>query len=203
MERGCAIAYLTMLTMWAVAADSLAQTVDFESVAPGTTFGQAYGNTPGEIVLTQEGIAMSVEEFFLNTFVGFVRAEVGGRYDDYFPTTPLELDNIGVRFDFADVGFDVNLVTLEFQEFGGGNNFAVNDEILFQVSPLTALPSDVAAGVTASVDAGVITLMGAIDSFQIGGQELGIDNVTAVPEPASILLFAFGGVALLHRRHKA
>lgn len=203
MERDRAIACLTMLTMWAVAAESLAQTVDFESVAPGTTFGQGYGNTPGEIVLTQEGIAMSVEEFFLGTFVGFVRAEVGGRYDDYFPTTPLELDNIGVRFDFADVGFDVNFVTLEYQEFGGGNNFAVNDEVLFQVSPLTDLPTNVAPGVTASVDAGVITLVGDIDSFQIGGQELGIDNVTAVPEPASILLLALGGVALLHRRHKA
>jgi len=203
MKRGRTIACLTMLTVWVVAAKGLAATVDFESVKPGTTFGQAFGNTPGQTVLTQEGIAMSVEEFFLGTFVGFIKAEVGGRYDDYFPTTPLELDNIGVRFDFADVSFDVTHVTLEYQEFGGGNNFAVNDQTLHQVSPLSDLPTDVAPGVTASVDAGLVTLEGNIDSLQIGEQELGIDNIVAVPEPMSILLVGLGGVAVLRRRRQA
>ena len=202
MKRSRTITCLTMLIVWIVAAKGLADTMDFESVKPGTTFGQAFGNTPGEIVLTQGGIAMSVEEFFLGTFVGFIRAEVGGRYDEYFPTTPLELDNIGVRFDFADVSFDVTHVTLEYQEFGGGNNFAVNDHTLYEVSPLSDLPVDVAPGVTASVDAGVITLVGEIDSFQIGGQELGIDNIVAVPEPMSMLLLGLGGVALMYRRRQ-
>ncbi len=199
MKHPRIVAWLLTAIAGFAGSESFATTMDFESIASGTAFGQAFGHTPGEVVLTRDGIAMTVEEFFLGTFTGFIKAEVGGLHDGFFPTTPLSLDNIGARFDFAGVGFNVTIVTLEYQEFGGADNFAVNDYTLYELGPLTDLPVNVAPGVTASVDGGAITLTGLIESFQIGGQELAIDNITAIPEPTSILLLGLGS-ALLHRR---
>ena len=179
-----------------------AATVDFESVPQGTVYGGAFGHTPGDVVLTQEGIEMSVEKFFLGTFVGFVKAEVGGVYSDFFPTAPLGIDNISVSFDLSDVGFDVTQVTLDYQEFGGADNFAVNGHTLYQLNVLTDIPTGVAPGVTASAGAGVITLTGDIDCFRIGGQELAIDNIVAVPEPTGVLLLGLAGALAFRRRSR-
>ncbi len=203
MKRCRVMACLTVLVACLAISECFAATVDFETVGVGTAYGSDYGNLPGEVVLTQDGIDMSVEEFLLGTFVGLIKAEVGGRYSSFFTSTPLELDNISVEFDFTNVGFDVTRVTLEYQEFGGSNNFAVNGEAPLVITPLSNLPIDVAPGVTAAVADGVITLLGNVDSVRIGGQELGIDTIVAVPEPASIILLGLGFVILLRRRRNA
>ena len=177
-----------------------AQTVDFETVPVPTLWGQDFGNIPGEVVLNQDDIDMSVEEFFLGAFIGFNSAEVGNVHSPFLPTTHLALNNISVRFDFASLGFDVTEVTLDYQEFGGADNFAVNDDTIFELAVMTDLPVNVAPGVTALVTGDLITLTGAIDSFQIGGQELGIDNITAIPEPTTVALLGLGGTLLFGRR---
>lgn len=173
-----------------------AATVDFESLVSGTKFGESYGNLPGDVVLSQDGIIVSVEEFFLGTFTGFVKAEVGGVYADFFSTTPLELNNISLRFDFSDVGFDVTSVDVEYKEFGGTNNVVVNGYTIHEVDPLSDLPAVVSPGITSSVDNGILTLAGDIDSFQIGGQELVIDNIIAVPEPMTVVLLGIGAALI-------
>jgi len=182
---------------------AFAAKVDFETVPLGTSFGGTFGNNPGDVVLTQDGINMSVENFHLNTFTGFFKAQVGGQYDDAFPTTPLSMDNINAKFDFSGLGFAVTQVTLEYAEFGGGNNFAVNGGPIVEIAPLSSLSPDVAPGVTAVADDHSITLTGPISSFLIGGQELAIDNIVAVPEPATVALLAVSGLAMgLHRRFR-
>lgn len=173
-------------------------TVDFDSAPPGP-YGENYGQAPGDVILTTpDGVAMSVEEFFLGTFTGFIRAEIDGLYD-VFPTPALQLDNISVLFDFADLDFDVTLVTLSYAEFGGEDNFAVNGHTIFELPALTAIPADVAPGVSAFVESGVITLTGGITDFRIGGQELVIDNVVALPEPGLLTLLSVGGAWLFSR----
>ncbi len=185
---------------------SLAATMDFESVpVDQRVFGSLADNVFHQEVLVQDRITMSVEPFFSgDDFEAFFRAEVG-RGQEFFPTTPLGLRDIGVRFGFADVGFEVNRVTLEFLEFGGVTNFSVNDSPIRQLATLSELPLHVTAGVDATVetedvggavDLGLITLTGAIDSIQIGGAELVIDNIVAVPEPCMMALFGFGAVAV-------
>jgi hypothetical protein len=174
--------------------------VDFETVPVGTQYGAAAGNFPGQVVLTQNGINMSVENFHLGGFTGFNLAEVGGAYDAFFPTTPLELNNISARFDFAGVGFDVNEVRLDYQEFGGSDNFSVNAGTLFELEALTNIPVNVAPGVTASVLSGEIRLLGNVDSFLIGGQELAIDNIRAIPEPGTALLLLLLSLGSSRRR---
>jgi hypothetical protein len=190
---------------WLMPMDLNAQpaTMNFDALLDGTTFGTTPGHTPGEVVHTEHMIAMSVEEFFIGQFVGFNNATVGGRFTDYVDTErPLDLNNISVRFDFTDLGFNVTGVTLDTWEFGGADNFSVNDETVHIVNALAELPSDVALGVTATVVDHTITLDGKITSFQIGGQELSIDNIVAVPEPTSLILAGLGAVALLRRRRR-
>ncbi|MEK6677306.1 MAG: PEP-CTERM sorting domain-containing protein [Planctomycetota bacterium] len=178
--------------------------VDFENVPVGTLFGAAVGNMPGDMVLAQNGIQVSLEPFYLGNFVGFYRAEVGGKYDDYFPSTPLDLNNISVDFDFTRLGYPVGRVTVDYMEFGGSNNLSVNGRSLYELASFDLLPELVAPGVIASVDQGVLMLEGPIDFVRIGGQELAIDNVLAVPEPASVLLMIAGGVVpiLCHLRRR-
>ena len=202
MKRpGCAV-WCAVSAWYSLGSIGFAQTVDFESVPVGARWGQDYGHSPGEVVLSQDDIDMSVEHFFLGTFVGFNVAEVGGVYAEFVPTTHLALDNISVKFDFTGLGFDVTMVTLDYWEFGGANSFAANDDIIFQLAALTDLPADVAPGVTASADVNAITLTGNIDSLLVGGQELGIDNIVAIPEPTTAALLTLGGAILLRRRRK-
>jgi len=182
------------------AVTSRAGSVDFDGLADGTMFGLG-ANTPGELVHAEDGIQMTVENFRLGTTDYFFFAEIGGPGSGAFATRSLSLDNISVRFDFAGVGYPVNQLTFEFADFGGSSNFAVNDETLFIVDPLTTLPANVATGVTATINAGLVTLNGPIQSVLIGGQELVIDSVTPVPEPTTGLLLA-GAVVAVWRRSR-
>lgn len=200
MKRPWCIAGCALVTCCTYGLSARAETVDFETATVPTLWGQAHGNSPGEVVLTEDAIDMSVEEFFLGPFVGFNLAEVGNVYAPFFPTTHLALDNISVRFDFANLGFVVTDVTLEYQELGGSDNFAVNGGTIFELAAMTNLPVNVAPGVIAFVGGNVITLTGDIDNFLIGGQELGIDNITAIPEPTTVALLGLGGSLLLGRR---
>ncbi len=204
MCHASAAGRLAMATTCLAGTVSVAATLDFGSVPVGTVYGADAGTVPGEAVLTQEGIAMSFDYFQLGTFTDFHLAEVGGRHADSFSTEALSLNNINAVFDFAEVGFDVGLVTFEFRDFGGSSNFAVNGAAMYIIDPLADLPSDVAPGITASVDGDLVTITGEtteIFDVLVGGQELVIDNITALPDPSAGLLLAFG-TALLYRRSR-
>ncbi len=175
-------------------------TVDFESIALGTNYGKKFGHSLGETVLVQNGISMSLSEYYLDDYVGFNQAQVGGSFDSWFKTTPLELDNIGVTFDFTNVGFDVTQVTLEFIQFGGDSSFSVNGSSLLKLLPTGKDSWKIGSDVRAFASSGMLTLKGQIDYFQIGGQELVIDNIIAVPEPATAWLVALSAGWLLRRR---
>jgi hypothetical protein len=205
-------------TVWACAAvavyigsapQGFAATVDFDTLTPGTTFGHP-DDAAGDLVLTEDGIAIRVETFF--TIAGYeyfnTATALSHEGDDIY----LCLNNISMWFDFTGLEFPVTSVMVEYWYSGGENNFAVNQEHISYDTVHTlwsfagGLPVDVAPGVTATVDEdpitgnGIITLDGSITNFLIGGQELCIDNIIAVPEPASLVLFAFGAWALIRRR---
>ena len=207
VERGGAVGYRWVAARVGVAAlcwlspSSLATTVEFQSVPIGTKYGGGFLNVPGQVVLTepaQNGIDMSVEPFYYQQFNGFFQAEVVGPSNDH----QLAIDNISILFDLTNVGFNVTSLTLEYVELGGNDNFAVNGGSILQLAELTDIPPNVALGVTALVGGGHITLTGKIDSVLIGGQELTIDTIVAVPEPTSLVLLAMGGVLALRRSRK-
>ena len=216
MRHAAAWTCAVLVTCGSIAPPTFAATVDFNALTPDTpaaTFGDDPDGTPddpGDVVHVEDMISMSVEEFFFQQFVGYNVATVGGRFTDRVSTTnPLDLNNISVRFDFTGLAFPVTTVTLDYWYFGGANNFAVNvDEVtadtVLVVDWLTELPTDVADGVTATVENNAITLQTdgiiPITSFVIGGQELNVDNIVAVPEPASAVWLALGALALIGRR---
>lgn len=201
MKRNNKLRCLTFLFVCAGCVPTWASTLDFDSIAIGnpTVFGANFGNTPGELVLMQDGITMTVEELILGSTSGFDRAEIGGLYAADFATTPLSLDNISVMFDFTGLGSNTSLVTLEVQEFGvdGGSTLSVNGQPLVDLSNL---PTNIAPGVSATFANNLLTLSGSINSLQIGGQELGIDTVTAVPEPSTFVLLGMAAAAAIRRR---
>jgi hypothetical protein len=169
-------------------------TVDFESVPMGTRFGSEAGQQAGDEVLIQDDIRMTLGQFQFGAFRGFYRAEVGGIFADFFPTVPLEINNINVVFHFNQLPFVVETVTFEFAEFGGMNNLAVNGHVIHELASMSLIPAHPAPGITALVADGIVALIGPIETLLIGGQELAIDNVTAVgvPEPSAILLLVLG-----------
>lgn len=176
-------------------------TMEFESVPVGTKYGgpDQTHDAPGDVVLTENGIKMSVEWFFLNQFSGFYWAEVVGPANDH----QLAIDNISVMFDLTALPYNVNSFTLQYNELGGSDNFAVNGGSNFQLRQLAEMPTNIAPGVTALVDGGLIKLTGKIDSVLIGGQELTIDTIVAVPEPTSLVLLGAGGVLVWRRLRRA
>ncbi|MBI1825089.1 MAG: hypothetical protein HY287_14860 [Planctomycetes bacterium] len=185
------------------AAPLSAAIVDFDTspgLPVGTRYGTSVGTVPGSTVFTtSDGISMSVDNFHLGTYTGFFRAQIDAPSSFVLPTNYLSLDNINVKFDFTNVAFPVSKVTLDYAEFGGGDNFSVNGGPLIQISPLTAVPTNVAPGVTATVIDSTITLNGPIGNFLIGGQELAIDHIVAVPEPGTLLLLTAPCIAYLLR----
>jgi hypothetical protein len=198
-----------ILTLSLCAVPVSASTIDFENISVGTVFGFP-NDLPGDVVITTvDGIEVSVQELLVNNnpvpFPSGAQATVGGEFDLFFPTTPLSMNNIALLFDFSNADFDVDFVSLEFQEFGGVSNFAVNGivneyPLIDGSGGLSLIPPNVAPGVTAVVNEDTIILMGSIDSFLIGGQELGIDNVIVVPEPLALTLLAIGAGAAGFRR---
>jgi len=205
MRAGCIHKALMIVTIGMMNNIGVAAMVDFETMSSGTIYGQDTGEKPGEVVLRQDNIAMSVEKFIFDSFEHFNAAEIDGIHAEIFDTHALSLTNISVLFDFSHVGFNVDWVTLEFGDFGGGSNFTVNNQTLHIVDPLSDIPFDVAPGITATFDQGMIMITGVtenINSLLIGGQELVIDNVVAIPEPASgILIFAGGFLLSVRRRN--
>lgn len=174
--------------------------VSFEAIPIGTIFGQVAGNLRGETVLIQEGIAMSVDELILEASTAFNRATIGGEHANEFDSTPLELNNISAIFDFTALDLAVDRVTLEIRDFGGTANLSVNGGSLIDVLTLNSTPLAIGSGVTSFLDNNMLTLDGPIDLLQIGGQELSIDNIRAVPEPATCVYGIVLGAWMVRRR---
>lgn len=198
MRRGFIAARVGVAALCWLPMSGMAATMDFQSAALGIKYGDDFGNVPGQVVVSepaQNGIDMSVEQFYLPRFTGFFQAEIVGPSNDH----QLAIDNISVLFDLTNVGFNVTSLTLEYLELGGNDNFAVNGGPILQLAELTDIPPNVAPGVTALVDGGLITLTGKIDDVLIGGQELTIDTIVAVPEPNALVLLGAGGVPALRR----
>jgi len=164
--------------------------VDFESQVVGTIYGGSFGDTPGDVIFTEDGIDVSVETYLSGSFG---RATIGGFTNSSFPTTPATISNLNLKFDFSNLAFDVGKVTFEYVDFGGNENLGVNGNILGLPSLINAPATIGGASVAVTPfrgGLGTVTIVGAINSITVGGQEFGMDNVVAmaVPEPSSLLL---------------
>ena len=115
---------------------------------------------------------------------------------------------INLSFSF---GIALDGLALQYGEYGGNLNININDSFL-NFSNFHDIHNTTIGGVSvftldtgiAGESSGAMFLMGKIETFVIGGQELWIDNVIAspVPEPATIMLFGTGSILMSVRRKK-
>ncbi|MCF8303391.1 MAG: hypothetical protein K9I94_08980 [Bacteroidales bacterium] len=167
--------------------------VTHEPLTAGTKWGNNYGNTPGDVAFNESGIPVILAEFTDgNNYNAFVRAEVGNAMDNMGHLQALNLDNISVDFAVGDVGATINQVTFEFSDYGGFENFQVNDGDLY-IGELASAPTNIAPGVTYTVTTtsipggirGEVTLTGEVNNIRLGGQEFWVDELCALEEAST------------------
>ena len=85
MSKTCMLGSFLVVAAVAMANHAVeAATVDFESLPPGTQFGGApLPNAPGDLVFTENGVGVHVDNFTLGAFVGFNNVEIGGFTDPF------------------------------------------------------------------------------------------------------------------------
>lgn len=194
-QRICLMA--AVLSVSAVGVE--AAQVNFETLAVGQTFGSG-SHSPGQFLFSQDGINVTGQTYQTGLFSDFNLATIHGPGTDLFATNHVWFDNINFGFDLSGIG-PINSVSIEYHEFGGVNNFSVNGGAILELPAMTSMPINVAPGVTATVDSDSIQLSGIVTTFLIGGQELAVDNIVAVPEPTCLALLVAGlGAGMLRRR---
>lgn len=152
--------------------------VDFESHSASAT----YGITPaGAVGFRDSGIAFHVREFTSSTgatTAGMARivATAAGHV--------LELNNVLLSVQTSGLSAPVTEVVIEYVDMGGQENLRVNGTALLS-GDLQSFAPAVTPGVElfmtrVSIPGGVrgkLLLRGRIQSFDLGGQELRIDNI--------------------------
>ena len=166
-----------------------AATMTFDYELLGTTWGAAYGQLPGDIVMSEDGISMSVEEFHLGAYTGFLMARIDPTIPGFGSVQTLNLNNISGGFDLTGTADAGGGVRFSFADLGGEENLQVNGGMRYEVFSLADLH---ATWVTATVwcevttwnipggFAGEVVLVGPVHHVLVGGQEFWMDNLSTI-----------------------
>jgi len=204
---GLCTAFLVMLTPAGVARG--ANFVDFSPpLSPGTNFGGAFGDRPGDTLFTEDSVVVEGKLFQLpqQNFSSFNRATVGNQTQGGIGTmshVPLSLNNISTTFELPS---PVEQVTFNYQDFGGAENLRINGSALQVTGRLSDLNNATVGGANVSVTSsqvpggggveGRVTLSdpsGSISSFTTGGQEFALDKIRAGSSTNELMSFGAGG----------
>ena len=161
--------------------------VDFNQFPAGLLIGPALGLDPGEVILGEEGLNVTIEEIlYSNGNTGFGNATINN--DGWFGLEGnyIFMGNNSLMLNFSSAAGAVQEVCFDFVDGGGEENFAVNgsavsvvqdfDEILGLTLPnvdVTIANLNNSGGVLN----GTVCVTGVIESLLVGGQEFGVDNV--------------------------
>lgn len=156
--------------------------VDFEDVQLGTDY------RVGD-VFTSSGVQISVQRFQWSngqwTNTGFAKVESGKKAGG--SGQEMRLNNVNLDFNF---GGSCDSLTLLFGEYGGNLNIKINGAFK-NFQNFIDINSSSIGGVRVyvlpgpSVTKGSLKLIGTINSFAIGGQELWIDHICCYCPPAT------------------
>ena len=158
--------------------------IQFENLDHNTNYGSSTGYAPDDVFYVEQGVPVSLQEFYYEDgTTGFWNVNVNDEPLNNFVGASgqrLSVNNINLKFDFAEAGHTMSEVCFAFYDGGGEENFAVNGSDHLVVSDLSELPNEI-NNVSISIDyttpnnTGVICLSGEIQTLIIGGQEFELD----------------------------
>ncbi len=111
-----------------------ADLVDFESQSPGTVFGSPVGNTPGDIVFSEDGADVVITTFQSggSAYYNFARIEPSfGSPRFFYHGNIANLSNVGIIVHFSGAGD----ASFEFLDLGGSVNLRVNGSGVVMEAP--------------------------------------------------------------------
>ena len=114
--------------------------VDFEPpIAVGTEYGAPAGQSSGTVVITTNGIAVSVVDFEIGGNTFFNLASVDTAPPALGTGQVLRVNNISLDVDLSALPFTAREVRLDYLDLGGTENLAVNGAAVF-VGDLASAP---------------------------------------------------------------
>ena len=187
LTRGQAIVALTLLAGLVGCSQLRAPDLDapcrvcvhFDALPTGTQWAPP-AIQPGDLVHTENGIRVFLTHFAHVTGPKFGRAWVDGPIPGGHQNS-VATDNVNLVFRFQDLAFCPSRVEVVFNDLGGDENLTVNAHPaivgeLVSGSNWTVLDAPIPGGRQA-----VLHIDAPIDGIEIGGQELWLDSVCAVP----------------------
>jgi hypothetical protein len=187
MNKGLLIFFLSIISLATglYAQPTTTSCVDFEQFPAGLLLGPAIGLSPGDVILGEEGLSVSIEEIqYANGTTGFLNASInndnfGGLEGNY-----IFMGNNSLLLDFSSAEGAVQQVCFDFVDGGGEENFSVNGSPVTITNDFIEIANLNIPGVNidltlidANLLTGTVCITGVIESLLVGGQEFGVDNV--------------------------
>lgn len=173
--------FLLLILLSCMVQANATTTINFEDLTPDTSY--AVGHS-----FQSNGIAISVDA--LSATYGGGDCSIRQYGYAWGSGNEVWTNNVLLHFGFSTL----SQLSLLFGNYGGYTKVEVNGDTLqvYNILDLNGIQiGGVDAFVTQSAQSGnvhgTLSLSGIINSFAIGGQEFAFDNVTAVPEPSSML----------------
>jgi len=149
--------FFLLLASYFLAAPAQGQTptcLDFQDIPLGTVYSAANGNMPGDLILTEENVDVSIGEFHLpngNTVFGSVTAMMSPPNFTLGDGVTLLSDGMNLVFDFSALSGPLLGAGFGFLEGGGLKNISVNGGDVFVLESFADLPAIVAPGIESQV----------------------------------------------------
>ena len=178
------------MSIWLLAliilASGCTKCVKFNTLPVGTEWGTPAGHSSGDVVHAEEGIEVSVHDFYWSaTRTHLGKTRVGTSFTGSGGLA-INTNNINLEFDFTDLFLTPDEVVVIFRDTGGYENISINGSAVLIGELASGSTSGVSWTVTDSPEStnphnrvGTLIINGDVEKLKIGGQEFWIDSVCA------------------------